>query len=103
MGNVFNNFFIVVTENLNLHDVGQEIYYFQKNFFLDISQGLKLFQQLIGKIHNKFLQIRNLIRLWWNNKYKIFKTRMSKISQELRYVGSDSLNMCIPSDHLKSP
>jgi len=34
MGNVFNNFFIVVTENLNLHDVGQEIYYFQKNFFL---------------------------------------------------------------------
>ena len=64
MGDVFNNFFIVMTENLNLHDVGQEIYYFQKNFFLDISQGLKLFQPLRGKMYNKFLQIRKLIRLW---------------------------------------
>jgi hypothetical protein len=43
MGDVFNNFFIVVPENLNLHDMGQEIYYFQKNFFLDITQGLKFF------------------------------------------------------------
>jgi hypothetical protein len=33
MGDVFNNFFIVVTENLNLHDVGQEIYNVQKTFF----------------------------------------------------------------------
>jgi hypothetical protein len=64
MGDVFNNFFIVVTENLHLHDVGQEIYYFQKNFFLDISQGLKLFQPLRGQMNNKFLQIRKLIRLW---------------------------------------
>jgi hypothetical protein len=62
MGDVFNNFFIVVTENL--YDVGQEMYYFQKNFFLHISQGLKLFQPLRGKMHNKFLQIRKLIRLW---------------------------------------
>lgn len=103
MGDVFNNFFIVVTENLNLHDVGQEIYYFQKNFFLDISQGLKLFQPLRGKMHNKFLQIRKLVGLWRNNKYKILKTCMSKINQALRYVGSDSLNTFILPDHLKSP
>jgi hypothetical protein len=64
MGDFFNNFFIVVTENLNLHNVGQAIYYFQKNFFLDVSQGLKLFQPLRGKMHNTFLQIRKLIRLW---------------------------------------
>jgi hypothetical protein len=64
MGDVFNNFCIVVTENFNLHDVWQEIYYFQKNFFLGISQCLKFFQQLTGKMHNKFLQIRILIRLW---------------------------------------
>jgi hypothetical protein len=51
--------------------MGQEIYYFQKNFFLDITQGLKFFW-LIGKMHNKILQIRKLIRLWWNNKYKFF-------------------------------
>jgi hypothetical protein len=54
-------------------------------------------------MNNKFLQIRKLIRLWWNNKYKILKTCMSKISQALRYVGSDSLNTCILPDHLESP
>jgi hypothetical protein len=28
MDDVFNNFFIVVTENLNLHDMEQEIFYY---------------------------------------------------------------------------
>jgi hypothetical protein len=39
MGDIFNNFSIVVTEHLNLHDVEQEVYYFQKNFFLGISRA----------------------------------------------------------------